>query len=58
MSRARVFEVRDVGFLRFCSITNQGLFRSYPKTKNFQDSPSHQILRHMHEALNIGKNNN
>jgi hypothetical protein len=23
MSRARVFEVRDVGFLRFCSITNQ-----------------------------------
>ena len=28
-----------------------------PKTiKNFQDSPSHRILRHMHETLNIEKN--
>jgi hypothetical protein len=35
-----------------------GAFRSHPKTKKFQDSPSHQILRHMHGALNIGKKNN
>jgi len=27
-------------------------------SKKFQDSPSHRILRHMHEALNIDKNKN
>jgi len=26
--------------------------------KNFQDSSSHRILRHMHEVLNIHKNKN
>jgi len=26
--------------------------------KIFQDSPSHRILRHMHEALNIDENKN
>ena len=26
--------------------------------QNFSDFPSHQILRHMHGALNIDKNNN
>ena len=26
--------------------------------KNFQDSPSHQIFRHMHEVLNIHENKN
>jgi len=26
--------------------------------KNFQDSPSHRILRHMHGALNIHENKN
>ena len=31
-------------------------FLQNPKT--FQDSPSYQILRHMHEALNIDKNKN
>ena len=31
----------------------------HPKTKKtFQDSLSHQILRHMHEALNIYENKN
>jgi len=32
------------------------LFSSLRNPKNFQDSPSHRILRHMHEALNINKN--
>jgi len=27
-------------------------------SKIFQDSPSHRILRHMHEALNIDENKN
>jgi hypothetical protein len=38
-----------------------GLFhfgRSPQKPKSFQDSLSHQILRHMHEALNIDENKN
>ena len=30
----------------------------HPKLKIFQDSPSHRILRHMHETLNIVKNKN
>ena len=29
-----------------------------PKNKTLQDSPSHRILRHMHEVLNIDKKNN
>ena len=28
-------------------------FRWNPKTKNFQDSPSHRILRYMHVVLNV-----
>jgi len=28
------------------------------KIKSFQDSPLHQILRHMHGALNIDENKN
>ena len=28
------------------------------KAKSFQDSPSHRILRHMHEALNIDESKN
>jgi len=32
---------------------NLDLNSSHQKPKKFQDSPSHQILRHMHEALNI-----
>ena len=31
---------------------------SLPKTKTFQDSPSHRILRHMYKALNVDKNKN
>ena len=31
------------------------LFSLPPKPKAFQDSPSHQILRHMYRALNIIK---
>jgi len=35
----------------------QALFSS-SKPKTFQDSSSHQILRHMHRALNIDENKN
>jgi len=31
------------------------LFSSPQNLKTFQDSPSHRILQHMHEALNIVK---
>jgi len=34
------------------------LFSSPQKTKNFQDSPSYRILRHMHGALHIDENKN
>jgi hypothetical protein len=40
------------------ALISKALFRSHPKTKKFQDSLSHQILRHMHGALNVGKKNN
>jgi hypothetical protein len=39
-----------VGVLRPCLV--------HPKTKNYQDSLSHRILRHMHETLNIDENKN
>jgi len=32
------------------------LFSSPKKPKNFQNSTSHRILRHMHRALNIDEN--
>jgi len=35
-----------------------GLVQFTKKPKIFQDSPSHQILRHMHGALNIDENKN
>ena len=34
------------------------MFSSPEKVKSFQDSPSHQILRHIHEALNIDESKN
>jgi len=34
------------------------LFSSPWKPKSFQDSPSHRILWHMHETLNIDENKN
>jgi len=34
------------------------LFRPCLVPKIFQDSPSHRILRHLHEALNIDENKN
>ena len=34
------------------------LFSSPQNPKTFQDSPSHRILRHVHEALNIDENKN
>ena len=37
---------------------NQALFSSLRNPKSFQDSLSHRILRHMHEALNIDENKN
>jgi hypothetical protein len=36
----------------------KALFTSPRNPKSFQDSPSHRILRHMHEALNIDENKN
>ena len=39
-------------------VASLGLFRSHIKSKNFQDSSSHQISWHMHGALNVGKKNN
>ena len=42
------------------SITKQteALFTSPQNPKTFQDSPSHRILGHMHEALDIDENKN
>ena len=37
---------------------SMALFTSLRKPKTFQDSPSHQILKHTHEALDIDKNKN
>jgi len=34
------------------------LFSSPSKSKSFQDSPSHRILWHMYETLNIDENKN
>ena len=34
------------------------VFNSPRKSKSFQDSPSHRILWHMYEALNIDENKN
>ena len=36
----------------------QALFSSQKVPKNFQDFPSHRILRHIHETLDIDKNKN
>jgi hypothetical protein len=38
--------------------TSKGVFSSFKILKNLQDSPSHRIVRRMHEALNIGKKDN
>ena len=37
---------------------SKALFSSPQKAKSFQDSPSHRILWHMHEALNIDESKN
>jgi len=34
------------------------LFRCTQNSKTLQDSPSHRIFEHMHEVLNVGKQNN
>jgi len=39
-------------------VTCEALFSSPWKPKSFQDSPSHRILWHMHETLNIDENKN
>jgi len=36
----------------------KALFSSSRNPKSFQDSLSHRILRHIHEALNINENKN
>jgi len=38
--------------------THVGIVSSSRNPKSFQDSLSHRILRHMHEALNIDENKN
>ena len=37
---------------------SKALFSSPRKPKFFQDSPSHQILEHMHKAIDIDENKN
>ena len=37
---------------------SKALFSSPKNLKNFQDFPSHRILRHMHGALNTDENKN
>ena len=44
--------------MRCIVYTTKALFSSQKILQNFSHSPSHQILRHMHEVLNIDKNNN
>jgi len=39
-------------------IVAMALFSSPQKAKSFQDSPSHRILWHIHEALNIDESKN
>jgi len=39
-------------------VATWALFSSCQKPKSFQDFPSHRILRHIHEILNIDKNKN
>ena len=59
-------DIRDRGFHELCvcrrvralylalvTETTKTPFSSKPKTKNFQDFLSHQILRHMHGVLNV-----
>jgi hypothetical protein len=61
-SRARVLHVRTAGAIAHLPLTplrapiHKALFSSLWKPKNFQDSPSHRIFRHMHETLNIDEN--
>ena len=52
--------IKALPFLRL-EDGNKGLgakLRACLVRKFFQDSPSHRILRHIHEALNIGENKN
>jgi len=44
--------------LHNCWRCSKALFNSPQNLKTVQDSPSHQNLRHMHEALNINENKN
>jgi len=41
-----------------CHVVLPALFSSSRKPKTFQDFSSHQILKHMHEALDINENKN
>jgi len=43
---------------RLLLVMIKALFRYIQKPKTLQDSPSHRILRHMHEILNVDKKNN
>jgi hypothetical protein len=47
----------SAGFARQTSslTTTEGVFSFFKILKILRDSPSHQIFRRMHEALNIGK---
>ena len=49
-----LFYLSHIG-TRFLSMS---LFSSKKKLQIFSNSPSYQILRHMHEALNIDKKDN
>jgi len=45
----------DQEMFALCSRMALALFTSLNILQNVTDSPSHRILRHMHEALNIDK---
>jgi len=47
-----------IKFSSIVALISMALFRYTQKPKTLQDSPSHRILRHMHEVLNIDKKNN
>ena len=53
----RAFNVR-ASQIAYKSTYTLALFSSLKKQKAFQDFLSHQILQHMHKALNIVKNKN
>jgi hypothetical protein len=53
-----LFFYKNTNCLSIIAAHTWNLFSSPRNSKSFQDSLSHRILRHIHEALNIDKNKN